>query len=216
MEQRKYYFENNFSQTAHSSRFAKFYAQLKLTEMTYEVPGSIIEFGVFKGTSFLRLAKARDFFGMTNKQLIGFDSFDEFPQTESETEKTELSNFVSKAGTSKSISVDELRIILEEQSLFNNVELVKGNILETLPLWLASNQSKISLVNLDVDLAEPTSRILSLIYERMAIGGVIMLDDYSYFSEATKVIDDFCSSNGVKIQKYTWAACPHFIIKEKK
>ena len=44
--------------------------------MTMDVPGAIVECGVFKGTSLARFAMFRELFGNTfSKKIIGFDIF---------------------------------------------------------------------------------------------------------------------------------------------
>lgn len=207
--------ENKFYLYTPENRLAKFYAQTKLFEKTINVPGNIIEFGVFKGVSLLRFIKLRKVFGIEDKQLIGFDTFAEFPQPESHSENTDLEKFINSAGSS-SIKKDELYKIISSQKLELNVELVEGDILNTLPEWISRNpNARFSFINLDVDLKKPTSKILELVYPLVNPGGIILLDDYTFFSEATETIDEYCRAKNIKIRKYDWTHCPYYLIKEK-
>ena len=70
--------------------------------------GDIIEFGVFKGVSLIQWATFRDILGHSSKQkIIGFDTFDKFPKTEYEKDKSYREKFVEEAGL-HSIKKNEL------------------------------------------------------------------------------------------------------------
>ena len=52
-------------------------------------------------------------------------------------------------------------------------------------------KNKFSLVNLDLDLYEPTKFVLENIYSKISKKGYLMLDNYNNFGE-TKAVDEFC------------------------
>ena len=76
-------YENDFYLSCESSRIAKIIAQYNLFEKTIHIEGDIVECGIFKGSSFLRFAMYRKIHNVENKKLVGFDSFDNFPETTS-------------------------------------------------------------------------------------------------------------------------------------
>src|SRR6476620_4842345 len=101
--------------------------------MTRDLPGAIVECGVFKGASLVRFAGFRDLFGGAYAtKIIGFDIFGEFPETAFENDKKYREKFMVAAGAS-SISVDQLRDILKHKGVSDNVDLVKGDITKTIP-----------------------------------------------------------------------------------
>ena len=62
--------------------------------------------------------------------------------------------------------------LFDEQRLGDNVELVEGDVCETLPEWLASRQeTSFTIVNVDLDLYEPTKVAIECLFPRVARGG---------------------------------------------
>lgn len=68
---------------------------------------------------------------------------------------------------------------MSQQSLLTNVELIGGDITETLGKVLNGRpELKFSLLHIDVDIYEPTRAILDQCFDRTCRGGVIVFDDY--------------------------------------
>jgi hypothetical protein len=63
-------YENGFYLSAQPNRLAKQLAHYELYKMTRNLPGAIVECGVFKGVSFARLAMFRDLFENTYSKKI--------------------------------------------------------------------------------------------------------------------------------------------------
>jgi hypothetical protein len=182
-------YENGFYLTCNVYRIAKLLLHYELLKKTVGISGDIVEFGVFKGISFVNLAAMRDIFGMQDKKIIGFDTYDDFPETLFEQDKTERDFFIKSAG-SQSISVAQLKKIMDFKKI-QNYELISGNILETLPEYMKDNKKKYSFVNLDTDVYEPAVCVLNNVYIHLSIGGVMVFDDYARFPGETKAVDDF-------------------------
>jgi len=73
-------YENNFYLSCDNTRLSKILAHYELFKATMDLPGEIVECGVFKGASFVRFAGFRDLFcNPFNHKLIGFDIFGKFP-----------------------------------------------------------------------------------------------------------------------------------------
>ncbi len=63
-------------------------AYYELFRMVLDIPGAIVECGVFKGASLARFAMFRNFFGNPfSKKIIAFDTFGEFSETNLEADK---------------------------------------------------------------------------------------------------------------------------------
>src|SRR5690625_3544359 len=92
-------YENNFYLSCDNTRLSKILAHFKLFEMARDLPGAIIECGVFKGSSLVRFAGFRDLFGNPfSHKIIGFDVFDEFPTTVFEEDRKYRDKFIKDAG----------------------------------------------------------------------------------------------------------------------
>ena len=97
-----------------------------------------------------------------------------------------------------------------------NYQLIKGDITKTLPEWLNLNPHKrFSLVHLDVDVYEPSIKIIELIYDRIVPGGILMLDDYGTVLGETKALEEFLDKRNLKpeFKKINYYHIPTFIIK---
>ena len=185
-------YENNFYLSCDNTRISKILAQYELFKMIKDLPGAIVECGIFKGASFVRFAAFRDLFGNPfSHKLIGFDTFGKYPETCYKKDKIHRQNFVKAAGE-QSISKEQLLKVLKKKGIDKNIELIEGNIVKTVPEYLRKNPYlKISLLNLDTDIYEPAVTILKYFWDRIVRGGVLILDDYGTFPGETKAVDDF-------------------------
>jgi len=209
-----YEFENSFYLTCSSGRIGKLIAHYELYKMSLQLPGVIIECGVFKGASFTRLAMFRELFESSGvRKIIGFDTFDIFPDSSYREDKNKLASFIDEAGN-KSISKKQLEDVLCSKQCSNMIELIEGDILKTVPDYIENHpELKIALLHLDVDIYEPSKCCLEYFYSRLVKGGILMLDDYGIFPGATKAIDDFFEGKTETILKFPFAHAPSYIIK---
>lgn len=212
--QRMFEYENGYMATAEPRRFSKFITHLEFFKDTSQLRGEIVELGVFKGNSLFRWVKFRDLLENTySRKIIAFDIFGDFPQTEFEADKKIREGFIQETKGGKSISYEDLSSILREQNLDKNVELIKGDILETLPLYLQKHPHlKISLLHIDVDIYEATKCGLELLFEHVVKGGIIILDDYGAFPGANKAIEDFFNDK-VEIKKLPYSHAISYVVK---
>lgn len=208
-------YENNFYLSCDPSRISKILAHYELFKMALPLPGAIVECGVFKGASLSRFAMFRELFGHpSTKKIIGFDIFGRFPQMDYDEDKPYLQHFIDLAGE-ESISKDQLVEVLTIKGVNKNVELVKGNILKTVPDYVKFHpELKISLLNLDTDVYEPAVTILEELYPRLVKGGILILDDYGVFPGETKAVDDYFQGKDYKIHKFPFASTPCYLVKD--
>ena len=209
-------YENNFYLTCDYTRMAKWAAHYEFFKMTEDLPGTIVECGLFKGVSFIRFAMFRRMFGNNHsKKMIGFDVFGKFPDSTFELDRKYIDKFLSETGTGDGISKKQLMDVLKYKGIDENLELVEGDICETIPKYIDKEPSlKISLLNLDPDIYEPSVTTLEYFCPRIVKGGILILDDYGKFTGETKAIDDYFKGKDVKIRKFSFCQYPSYIIKE--
>ena len=207
-------YENNFYLSCDITRISKILSHYEIYKMIKEVPGEIIECGVFKGASYLRFAMFREIFGNPfSKKIIGFDTFSKFPETTFQDDNKARNKFISSAG-SDSISKEQLLKILDNKGLNKHVDLIEGDITETIPSYVKANpELKISLLNLDTDIYEPAVTILEHLYPKITKGGILMLDDYGTHPGETKAVDEYFKNKTIEIKKFSFAMTPCYIIK---
>ena len=205
-------YENSFYLTAPVDRISKFATHLELFRRVSGLAGDIVECGVFKGASLSRLIKFRALFeNPFSKKIIAFDTFGEFPEARYEPDVKKRELFIKEAG-SRSIGKDRLISILQRLNLYQNIELIEGNILDTVPRYKSENPHlKISLLHIDVDLYDPTKVCLEQLYPLVVKGGIVILDDYGAFAGANKAIDDFFAGKKLQIQKLPYSKAISFV-----
>ena len=206
--------ENAFYWLSDPSRINKIIAHYELYESISTLPGDVLELGVYKGNSILRLATYRntlenDF----SRKIIGFDSFGSFPKENlSLNDDLEfIERFENSGG--KGLSKEELETIIKAKG-FKNIELQKGNIFKTIPQYLEKNpQTRIAFLHLDMDVKEPTAFALEALFERVVRQGIIVIDDYNAISGATIAVDEFIADKELIVEKLEFNDTPSYIIK---
>lgn len=195
-------YENEFYLSCGVSRIAKLLSHCELYKMVLGVPGVIVECGVFKGVSLSRFAMFRELFEKgCSRKIVGFDSFDVFPETDFEPDKPFREEFIECAGR-KSISIEQMKRVLLHKGCGQNVELVAGDICKTVPEYLEKNPSlKIAFLNLDTDIYEPAVTILKHLWPRITKGGILILDNYGVFPGETKAINDYFKNKTINFRK---------------
>ena len=213
---KKFEYENNFYLSCDNVRIARFLAHYELYKMVKDVPGEIVECGVFKGASLVRFAAFRDLLSHAEaKRVIGFDMFGKFPDTNYEEDKAKRQLFIDNAGD-ESISIEQLETVFEQKKL-SNYEFIKGDITKTVPEYVQAHpELKIALLNLDVDIYEPSVTILEHLFPRIANGGVLVLDDYGVFPGETKAVDDYLAANNIQLEQrvFPFSNKPVYIVKK--
>ena len=207
-------YENGFYLTAGLQRFSKFLSHYELYKKIVELPGHIVECGVFKGASFMRWIAFRDILeNPFSRKIIGFDTFAQVPETDFEPDRECRQRFIAEAGD-RSISEEEMRLVLENKG-HRNVDLVPGNIVETSVEYVRTHpEFKIALLHIDTDIYEPARAVLEAFYPCLVRQGLLVLDDYGIFPGETKAVDDYFAGRDVAVRKLTVSHDrPAFIVK---
>ena len=86
------------------------------------------------------------FFKQNTKKLIAFDVFsDKFPDTKFKNEKIQRDHWIKTAGGS-SIAISQLDKIFKKKKI-KNYELVKGDVLKTIPNYVKKNYGDFDTTN---------------------------------------------------------------------
>jgi len=196
---------NAFIMSSDTKTFAKLISKFKFIESTKDLPGDILELGVFKGSGLFGWLKSMAVNSIMNKRVIGFDLFDEntLVKTLSGSQAEMMSSLFENRGFSHSSGdyCDQLRQLITSCG-FNNLELVKGDICKTLENFLNDRPGfRASVINFDLDVDEPTSIALELLWPRLVPNGIAIFDEYA--------IDEWDESNAVDrfITKYKLSIC---------
>ncbi len=211
---RAFEYENGFYLSCDASRIGKLLAHYELFKMVSDVPGAIVECGVFKGASLARFAMFRELFANSaSRAIVGFDVFGAFPETEFAADKGPRRAFIESAGA-ESISVEQMTEVLTCKGCQRNVELVQGDICTTAREYAARHpELRIALLNLDTDIYEPSAAVLEHLWPRIVRGGVLILDDYGTFPGETQAVDEYFADKPVRIKRLGYCRTPCYIVK---
>jgi len=212
--------------------FTRTIQQYEIFKLAKDRPGHILEVGVYRGESFFNWARFLEMHSMGDRQtrVIGFDTFEGFPTIHSEDKskanQKENSDVAVKpggfhAGKRAYERIMELVDIFESDHFVpscKRLEIVKGDVLETIPKYVKDNPGlRISILNLDLDIYEPTLCALKYIYPRVVSGGVVILDEYAQdkYPGESAAFDEYFGNNRPKVIKSHWVSNPSaYFIKE--
>ena len=199
----------------------RFLAHYEIFKNVIDLPGCIVELGVYKGASFFTWTKLLETFcpGDRYRKVYGFDHFEglvDFSDKDGEHRADyydkQLGGWKASANHAKT-----LVHLTNEDSMMPGIsrcELIEGNILETLPRFIDENPGlRISLLHFDVDVYEPTKFALDLLYPKVVKGGAIIFDEYGLMpwegeSIAVEEYFDQMDSRPV-LKKFPFAIQPH-------
>ena len=204
--------ENIYHLKTNISRISKLIYQYEIYKKIKNVPGDILEFGVFKGISLIRLLTFRSILENSfSRRIYGFDTFKNFPSEKSKIDKKLIKKWENEAG--ESISKNELNENLQLKK-FENYELIQGDIKNTLPKFLKRQRNvKISLLHLDLEVYGATKLVINKLINKMSPKGIILFDDYPTVKGATKAVDELLLDNkNLKIKKLSYYQQPSFIV----
>ena len=196
-------------------RIRKLLVRYELFKKSLNVPGDIIECGVFKGVGLMYWLKLLKIYAPgEKKRVIGFDTFSKFSSQLKNFEKNSAKKYIKEANF-KGIDYKKL-LSLTKKNGFDNCVLVKGEIKNTVKNFLEKNKGlRISLINIDFDTYSGTKAVLENLYNRVSRGGIIILDEYgkSGWGESDAV-DEFFKKKKIKIQSVRYSSQPTaFIVK---
>lgn len=214
----------NFPVVTPRYNIARFLAHYEIFKKIVDVPGVIIDLGVFRGASTFTWAKLCEIFCPTDirKTVVGFDTFTGFPRIGIEDGPENPAQHVIPGGYFGGSSVEADLALAQEAMNYdrhlrhkNRIELVRGDVSETIPQFVASRGDglRLALLNLDLDLYEPTRVALEQLVPRMSRGGIIVVDEYAVdtFGGETRAVDEYFErelGKKPKVVKFPWHSNP--------
>ena len=137
------------------------------------IPGDIVNLGVWKGWSMKFFLNLLDHFQM-DKRVIGFDTFDGFVVSDRNDVQSLTQDGRAVSEKFKGVRVEDVEGNLRP---YANYRLVKGDASQTVKDFKFENG--ICLALFDMDDYTPTIRTLPVIFDNLATGGFILHDHYN-------------------------------------
>jgi hypothetical protein len=150
------------------------------------IPGDIVECGVFLGGAAILAAQARDLFGIPDRKVYMYDTYEGFP--EGATDYVEAKGGLVKGPQLENFFDDVIDNIAVAGVRPGSYEMIAGPVEKTLvdqPL-----PERISILRLDTDFYDSTKAEFEALYPRLSTGGVLIVDDYGAWDGARKATDE--------------------------
>jgi O-methyltransferase len=164
------------------------------------IPGDFVECGVWRGGSVMLIALTLQRLGDTSRTIWLYDTFagmtaphDADIQTMSGRPARELLDEDSESGPFRGIAPRPIVEANLARTGYPNLRFVEGDVLTTIP---SEAPPQIALLRLDTDWYASTRHELEQLYPRLAAGGVLIIDDYGYWSGSRKATDEYFASRG--------------------
>jgi len=207
---------NNFIFAPESKVFEKLISKYYFIQMTKDVPGDIMELGVFKGSGMAAWLKTLRSMGINNKKVLGFDIFDQeglVPTIISKDASLMKSLFKDRKFDSK--GYENILMQTLYQMGYSNFQIIRGNVLDSIPKFIENKPGfRASLINFDMDTEEPTDFCIQKLWNHLTPGGVMIFDEYAIeeWSESNAV-DKFVLENKLKLHRTKYDTPTAYIIK---
>jgi O-methyltransferase len=167
-----------------------------------DIPGAMLECGVWRGGSMLAVAHSLQRLGVTDRDLYLFDTFTGM------SEPTERDVHLTVGKSAEDILVDRdsggpiwrIATLEDVQEGFAEIDYpaerihyVPGKVEDTIP---GEAPDQIAILRLDTDWYESTKHELAHLYSRLAPGGVLIIDDYGSWQGSKDATDEFLLETG--------------------
>jgi hypothetical protein len=168
------------------------------------IAGAFVECGVWRGGSMLAAARTLRDAGDQGRDLYLFDTFTGMPAPGPEDVRAH--DGASAAALLKEPDEDQTRAeasldtVKATMALSGHdsarVHFVAGKVEDTIP---AAAPSHIALLRLDTDWYESTRHELEHLFPRLAVGGVLIIDDYGWWAGARRAVDEYFAAHSAPI-----------------
>lgn len=204
---------NDFALNASPDRITKLLARFELYRKVLDVPGDIVEGGVMKGAGVLFWAKLVEIFNpLSKRKVVGFDTFAGYPDDVTFAhDRKKAQDFTAEQVTDAAeVSVEGIMAVATAQGLAHRIDLVKGDVRETLPDYVHDHPGfRIALLNLDFVLYDPTRAALEQLYPLVVPGGVVAFDEYATRGNGeSDAVDEFFKAKNIRLHSIPWALSP--------
>jgi len=165
------------------------------------VPGDFIETGVWRGGATIFMRAVLKVLNVTDRVVWVADSFEGLPEPDAEKFPLEAKAFKSAAMTKHykhlAVGLEEVeRNFAAYGMLDDKVKFLKGWFKDTLP---SAPIERLAIMRLDGDYYESTRDALINLYDKLSVGGYVIIDDYGEdtWTYCQKAVEEFRTDRGI-------------------
>jgi O-methyltransferase len=164
------------------------------TVIAEEVPGDLIEAGVWRGGASIFMKGVLKAYGVEDRTIWAADSFRGLPPADAERYPADAVGTEWHRFGNLAVDVEAVKHNFRRYGLLDDrVRFLEGWFSETLP---TVRDRTWSIVRLDGDMYESTMDGLKNLYPGLALGGFLIIDDYA-IPECKEAVEDFRRSEGI-------------------
>ena len=164
------------------------------------VPGDIVECGVWRGGSMMIAALTALALGDTSRHLFLFDTFEGHPEPDKDRDgpgfhhEWQTRRINDRASDWARASLEDVRRNMESTGYpMDKITFVKGLVQDTIP---TNAPDQIALLRLDTDWYNSTACELKYLYPRLSDHGVLIVDDYGTMVGQRQAVDEYLAERG--------------------
>jgi O-methyltransferase len=158
------------------------------------VPGDFIETGVWRGGACIFMRAALKAYGDRTRRVWVADSFEGLPKPDGRYGQDKGDRHWKKSDV-LGVSLEQVKANFSRYGLLDDqVQFLKGWFKDTLP---AAPIEKLAILRLDGDMYASTMDSLTNLYERLSVGGFVIIDDYGEIKSCREAVEDFRKSRGI-------------------
>jgi O-methyltransferase len=158
------------------------------TVIAEEVPGDLVETGVWRGGATIYMRAILAAHGVTDRQIWACDSFEGLPPPNEEQFPHDAGD-VHYTAEALSVTVDQVKENFRRYGLLDDkVTFLEGWFEDTIP---TAPIEQIAVLRLDGDMYSSTIVVLESLYDKVGPGGFVILDDYVDIPACRQATDDF-------------------------
>jgi O-methyltransferase len=169
-----------------------------------DVPGDLIETGVWRGGASIFMRSVLKAYGCTNRTVWVADSFKGLPPPKTDRFPADAGNDLWKS-SKLVISLEEVKENFARYDLLDRqVRFLVGWFCDTLP---TAPIKRLAVARLDGDMYESTMDALRSLYPKVSTGGYLIIDDYWCVPACSKAVEDYRKENGIteEIHRIDWS-----------
>ena len=165
------------------------------------IPGDIVECGVWRGGSAMVIARTLAKCGDTRRTIHLFDTFAGMTAPGPQDRRYDGTTADALLARDRNRAASGYWCIADQEDVRRNlslcdypqdqIRLIPGDVAGTIP---GSAPTNIALLRLDTDWYESTRHELEHLYERVAPGGVVIIDDYGHWHGSRRAVDEFLAT----------------------
>ena len=161
-----------------------------------EVPGDLLEAGVFLGGQAILMKGILDIYGVTDRKVILADSFEGLPEPDADSNMDDViaHELLKKVGLFAA-GEDVVQDNFQRYGLWDErVVFIKGWFSDSLP---TAPIDKLAIMRLDADYYQSTMDALTNLYPKLSVGGWVILDDYGHPLGCRQAVHEFREANDI-------------------